>query len=125
MLSTSPHAPSEEELTLTRENSIRRLHSSHSTDTRTQVAGGLGGGVPKGGGLGVLGCLGWWDAQDSSTWGSLGDGYWGSMGGGWWGARGSRSWDTLGDEYWGVWGDGCWGAQGSWSWSTLGDGVLG
>ncbi|NWR60837.1 NECT4 protein, partial [Bucorvus abyssinicus] len=26
----------EEELTLTRENSIRRLHSSHSTDTRTQ-----------------------------------------------------------------------------------------
>ncbi|XP_042746601.1 nectin-4-like [Lagopus leucura] len=30
-----PH--SEEELTLTRENSIRRLHSSHSTDTRTQL----------------------------------------------------------------------------------------
>ncbi|XP_037267743.1 nectin-4 isoform X1 [Falco biarmicus] len=27
----------EEELTLTRENSIRRLHSSHSTDTRTQL----------------------------------------------------------------------------------------
>ncbi|NWY07799.1 NECT4 protein, partial [Nothoprocta ornata] len=27
----------EEELTLTRENSIRRLHSSHSTDTRAQV----------------------------------------------------------------------------------------
>ncbi|XP_046759823.1 nectin-4 isoform X1 [Gallus gallus] len=27
----------EEELTLTRENSIRRLHSSHSTDTRTQM----------------------------------------------------------------------------------------
>ncbi|NXN97970.1 NECT4 protein, partial [Rhinopomastus cyanomelas] len=35
----------EEELTLTRENSIRRLHSSHSTDTRTQVRadGGLRG----------------------------------------------------------------------------------
>ncbi|NXX12268.1 NECT4 protein, partial [Podargus strigoides] len=45
-----------EELTLTRENSIRRLHSSHSTDTRTQVgAGGPGGGETEGGGLGVPG----------------------------------------------------------------------
>ncbi|NWZ30577.1 NECT4 protein, partial [Asarcornis scutulata] len=47
----------EEELTLTRENSIRRLHSSHSTDTRTQVGtGGHGGhGGAWGGGWGVLG----------------------------------------------------------------------
>ncbi|NXH15497.1 NECT4 protein, partial [Bucco capensis] len=46
LLSLSPMCvPSEEELTLTRENSIRRLHSSHSTDTRTQVRawGGWGG----------------------------------------------------------------------------------
>ncbi|XP_025939485.1 nectin-4 [Apteryx rowi] len=47
----------EEELTLTRENSIRRLHSSHSTDTRTQVGargpgkhGSLGGTRVPGGG---------------------------------------------------------------------------
>ncbi|KAF1568354.1 Nectin-4, partial [Eudyptes schlegeli] len=32
----------EEELTLTRENSIRRLHSSHSTDTRTQHPSAMG-----------------------------------------------------------------------------------
>ncbi|NXI43190.1 NECT4 protein, partial [Galbula dea] len=40
-----PYVPSEEELTLTRENSIRRLHSSHSTDTRTQVRAEGSGGV--------------------------------------------------------------------------------
>ncbi|NXL68435.1 NECT4 protein, partial [Chordeiles acutipennis] len=40
----------EEELTLTRENSIRRLHSSHSTDTRTQV------GRPRERVLGYPGC---------------------------------------------------------------------
>lgn len=52
-----PH--SEEELTLTRENSIRRLHSSHSTDTRTQVGDGMRGagglqGEGKGVGTGIL-----------------------------------------------------------------------
>lgn len=61
-LSASPRACSEEELTLTRENSIRRLHSSHSTDTRTQVGaqrrglgapGTVGGGVPEEVSLGV------------------------------------------------------------------------
>ncbi|XP_051632055.1 nectin-4, partial [Manacus candei] len=42
----------EEELTLTRENSIRRLHSSHSTDTRAQVAPGARGAL---GGIGGMG----------------------------------------------------------------------
>ncbi|NXJ57853.1 NECT4 protein, partial [Spizaetus tyrannus] len=42
----------EEELTLTRENSIRRLHSSHSTDTRTQVAGAWLVGCPREGVMG-------------------------------------------------------------------------
>lgn len=116
-------ARSEEELTLTRENSIRRLHSSHSTDTRTQVGtGGHGGhGGAWGGGWGVLG---------KESWGTEGAGVrtgvpvglcWDE---GHWGAGGAGRLGAHGDRYWGAhgvlgglgcpWGVGVRGGLGAW-----------
>lgn len=84
MLTAFPRAPSEEELTLTRENSIRRLHSSHSTDTRTQV-GGWWGAQGRGSGVMVLGD-GWSSVQGDGASKVMGVGVPWVMG--WWGVQG-------------------------------------